>query len=204
MKFKITLSSLLLFLFVCQAINAQSIPRDNRSTSSSRVVESSGFTKENLFIEPQVGFSVSNNFTQLSLTPYLGYSFNQTIAAGFGGGYSFVKQNGVEDRLNQWQASIFGEAQIIGEGLLSNGSRIYVRAEFGQVWLKFPDFLGTESEWQTETILPVGGGIRLGAGRVTLVNINVLYNILYREGESILGSPIIYQPSIRWYFAQGR
>jgi len=202
MKLKIVLSSLLL-LFICSEINAQrtSIPRDNRS-SSSKVVEGEGFMKENLFLEPQVGFSLSNNFTQFSFTPYLGYSFNRTIAAGFGGGYSFIKQNGFEDRLKQWQGSVFAEAQIIGEELL-NGSRIYLRGEFGRVWINFPGTINGEEQWLSETILPIGGGIRMGAGRVTLVNINVMYNILYREGESILGSPLIYQPSIRWYFLQG-
>jgi len=202
MKLKIVLSSLLL-LIIGNEIFAQrtSIPRDSRR-STSKVQEGEGFVKENLFIEPQIGFSLSQNFTQFSLTPYIGYSINQTIAAGVGGGYSFIKQNGFEDRLKQWQGSVFAEAQIIGEELLS-GSQLYLRGEFGRVLVNFPGTVNGEDEWIGETILPLGGGLRMGAGRVTLVNINVMYNVLYREGESILGSPLIYQPSIRWYFMQG-
>jgi len=200
MKIKIFLTSLLLTLFIANDLLAQrtSIPRNNQ-TNTRQVVESDGFTKENLFIEPQVGFNISNQFTQFSLTPYIGYSFNRNIAAGFGGGYSFLKVNGREDKQKQWQASIFAEAQIIGEDIL-RGSRLYLRGEFGRVSVKQ---FGV-NEWISETILPLGGGLRMGAGRVTLINFNVMYNILYRQEESVLQSPLIYQPSIRWYFMQGK
>jgi len=203
MKFKLILTSLLLGLFIVSDLSAQrtSIPRDNQG-SQTRVVESEGFTKENLFIEPQVGFSVTNAFTQLSLTPYFGYAFNDKISAGIGGGYSFVKQNGFEDRIKQWQMAIFGQAQIIGEELL-NGSRVFLRAELGRVLVNPPGVFMGEDGYLSETILPIGGGVRLSAGRVTLVNMNVMYNILYTD-SSLLGSPFIYQPSIRWYFLRDR
>lgn len=169
-------------------------------SGSASAVEGEGFVKENLFIEPQVGLNISNQATSFSLVPYLGYSFNKTFAAGAGGGYSLFKLNGIEDKQTSWQASVFTEATIIGEGLLGGSSIIYARAEFGRVSVKFPG----QSERIGENIFPVGGGVRMGAGRVSLININVFYNLLYKEGESVFNSPFTFSPSYRWYFLRGR
>lgn len=191
------LLGILLPLFSVQA-QGNKLPESKRK-SISTASSDNFFKKENLFVEPQVGFNLSNTGFQINFSPYVGYSFSDKMAAGIGVGYQYAKINSylgqsIDYSANIATGSVFAELSPFSD-LLGRGTTIYLRGEFGYASYKEPNLERRIGDW----ILPVGGGIRLATGGVALINMNIMYNLLHKE-DSIFGSGFIYQPSFRWYF----
>jgi hypothetical protein len=131
-----------------------------------------------------IGLSIGSGYTDISLAPSAIYNFNQYVALGLGGQYTYVKQK------NYYASNLYG-ASIIG--LFNPIPEIQLSAEIEELRVNV-NLIGSDSNsqdyWNT--------GLFLGAGyRTGNVTIGARYNVL-NDNNNIYGNA--FMPFVRVYF----
>ncbi len=157
-----------------------------------------GFDKEKLFLGGNFGLSFGD-FTNINISPQLGYRFNQFLAAGMGINMQMISikerfTNGeLYRKTSQGVAGLnaFGRVYPIPQAMLQ------IQPELNYIWGK-QKYFATQStpmqEFKIDTkIIPsflLGGGAVLPAGRGSFI-ISVFYDILNKPGSPYGNRPIV-------------
>jgi len=134
-----------------------------------------------------VGFSISNNVTSLSISPLAGYMVTDRLSVGLGGTYQVNKFKTVDLTLNNYGVRTFLRYNVTPEFFA------YTEYEY----LVF-EFSNTISEVDTEGFSSffVGGGYAVPLSeKVSLLAI-ALYNLAYNDFRSPYPSPIVLRGGI--------
>jgi len=177
---KITLA--LMFAFAL----SQSFAQDEEKYNDG----SGGFKKENLFFGGNFGLSFGN-YTQIIVSPQVGYHFNKYFAAGAGINVQYVSQkyydyNGNDlYKINQgvYGFNLFGRVYPIKQAF------IQVQPEFNYVTskLKFEDGnIPTQKYTNVAPSLLMGVGVGLGGAYIS-----VMYDVIQNKYSPYSNKPFI-------------
>ena len=177
---KVTLA--LLFAFALSQSFAQDEEKENDG--------SKGFKKENIFFGGNFGLSFGS-YTQIIVSPQVGYRFNQYLAAGAGVNVQYVAQkyydnNGDEyAKLSQgvYGFNLFGRVYPIKQAF------IQVQPEFNYISNKFKYQNSTIPEQKYTNVAPsllMGVGVGLGGAYISL-----MYDVVQHKYSPYSNKPFI-------------
>ncbi len=154
-----------------------------------------GFDKEKLFIGGNFGLSFGD-FSNINISPQLGYRFNQYLAAGMGINMQMVS---IKERFTNGELYKKTSQGVAG---LNAFGRIYpfqqlmlqVQPELNYIWGKQKYFLPNVPDIKMDTkIVPsllLGGGAVFPAGRGSFIT-SVFYDVLNNVNSPYGNRPIV-------------
>ena len=123
------------------------------------------------------GFSAGTDFTNISVTPQVGYKITDRYSAGIGITYQYVRFNNIGKSLSNYGWSVFNRFNIT--------EQFFAYGEFERLTFEFftdaPAFENTDRLGYNSLLL--GGGFSNRIGRSSAFNTMVLYNVLYSANE---------------------
>lgn len=179
--FKVLLVSLMLFMVGSEMAYSQiQTPNTNRSNGGSTWGNSNsdlrgGNGSGKWFWGGNLGASIGNT-TYIDISPLVGYRISEEFSIGTGLIFNYIAGNG--QSLTLYGARTLARYQVFNDLFLQTEFEL-LRGSSG----------GVSSEWQSR--LPVGGGWRTRMGGNSYFTIEVLYDLLYDDAESIYPSPLI-------------
>jgi len=152
---------------------------------SSFAQEQKSSWSQKLFFNGAVGLSLGN-VTQVQLSPGLGYQFSKKFGAGLGLSYLYSSDDRFTPTLKQsvWGPRAFAIYKIFNP--------IYLKSRYE--FLNYKNTSGNSQFSDNEHSLFLGGGYRLGEGRVSL-GIEFLYDLLH-DDESLRSEAYIVQVGV--------
>lgn len=130
-----------------------------------------------------VGFGSNSSF-YLSASPRVGYKLTNDLEGGVAGSIS-------------WQTSDYYRSTMLGVGPFANyyiARSIYLSANLQHYFIDYKDKYYDFKMNEEETALYLGGGYMQKIGTNSYMQIGVMYNVFWKENESIFSSGFV--PSI--------
>lgn len=130
-----------------------------------------------------LGFGSNSSF-YLQASPRAGYRLTNDLEAGVMGSVS-------------WQTSDFYKSTMFGVGPFANyyiARSFYVGASLQHYFINYQDKYYDYAVSKEETALYLGGGYMQKIGGNSYMQIGVMYNVLWKENESVFSSGLI--PSV--------
>lgn len=172
----------LLFIFLAlQAQKSQAQIRPNSTSTGQNMGKTNmGKTTEKgrFIFGGNFGFNILNGGTQLQIAPIVGYKVNDKCRIGAGPSFQYYKQA-------SYSVNAIGGRAFAQYDVLNN---LFLQAEYSMESYKQTGVDGR----QMYSRLPVGGGYWLGLGG-TRVGATVMYDLLFKDGQSPYASPFIIQ-----------
>lgn len=128
-----------------------------------------------------LNIGVSNNITNLGISPSAIYNFNDQFKAGVGLSYLYSKHKEIDQGLNIYGGSIIG---------------LYNPSEEIQVSTEFEENIILQSGFDSKNVEALYLGLGYSVGRN--ITLGIRYDVLYDENKSIYGSA--FSPIVRVYF----
>ncbi len=125
------------------------------------------------------GLGFSNGSFTIYATPSLGYKISNDLIGGIDGNLS-------------WQKSNYSRSIIFGAGPFLNyfiGRQFYASANYRHYFINQKTIQTGETYSENEGTLNLGAGYLQSLGSSTYFRVGFNYNVLYKEGESIISSP---------------
>jgi hypothetical protein len=169
--------------------NAQSLQRSNDPD------EKLPFGKR-LVLGGNFGIGFANGW-YINLSPTVGYRLTDNLVAGVGGTYIFTQINNTGTNIRYFQhvygGNVFGRYAPFAQTNIQLLSNLYAHAEYQHLFVVSGarNANGSISESRSVPGLLLGGGYTTGFGRGPAFNVDVLYNVLWRNDNSPYPSPLI-------------
>lgn len=142
---------------------------------------SPGF-KERIFFGGGLGFSGSNQQTNISLSPIVGYMITQQWSAGVGVTYQYIKLKNYDISDNLWGGNVFTRYSI---------NQFFAQAEYD--YINFDsNLLDDQDDRDSATRFLLGGGISQPLGNRGAVNLLAMYDLTYGN-DSPYDSPWVFR-----------
>ncbi len=162
------------FLSVLSISLALSAFSQNRGGLTDKVYFGGGF-----------GFNAGTNFTNISVSPLVGYKITDRLSAGISITYQYNDYKNVDASFTHYGGGLFSRFMITRQ--------FFATAEYEYLTIEFPtsaDFKNTDREGFSSMF--VGGGFAQPIGRNASFTIIGLYNLLYEDtGNSPYDNPFI-------------
>lgn len=128
------------------------------------------------------GFSFSDNQTNISLNPIVGYRFTSKFSSGIGLTYQYVRvevqPSGRKETLDNYGWSVFSRYNLTRQ--------FFAQAEYERLSFEyFSDFSLENTDRQGYDSFLLGGGFVETLGGRSSAYITALYNVLYDENDPI-------------------
>ncbi len=169
--------------------NARSLQRPNATD------EKLPFGKR-LVLGGNFGIGFANGW-YINLSPTVGYRLTDNLVAGVGGTYIFTQINNTGTNIRYFQhvygGNVFGRYAPFAQTNIQLLSNLYAHAEYQHLFVVSGarNANGSISESRSVPGLLLGGGYTTGFGRGPAFNVDVLYNVLWRNDNSPYPSPLI-------------
>jgi hypothetical protein len=133
-----------------------------------------------------LGLSAGNGYADIMVAPSAIYNFNNTISAGLGMQYNYVKQR------NLYSANMYGGSVI---ALINAMEELQISTELEQLRVNrsFSNSVENNSAAFWNTALFVGAGFRNGNATM-----GVRFNVLHKDRENIYTDA--FMPFVRLFF----
>ncbi|KQS90111.1 hypothetical protein [Chryseobacterium sp. Leaf394] len=129
-----------------------------------------------------IGFGFgSNSMFNIQAAPRVGYRLTEDLEAGITGTV-------------MWQTSDFYRSTMFGVGPFANyyfARSFYVGANLQHFFINYEDKIYGYKSSDEETALYLGGGYLQRIGNNSFLQLGVMYNVLYRENNSIFASGLM-------------
>ena len=139
----------------------------------------SSFSQENfsnrVFYGGGFGLSAGSDFTNISLSPFVGYRITQRLLAGFGINYQYVKFKNIDTAIDNYGWSIFGRYNVTRQ--------FFAYTEFEQLNFEFFTGSNEQTDRGTYNAYFVGAGYSQDLGGRSAFSVTALYNVLYDSTE---------------------
>lgn len=130
-----------------------------------------------------VGFG-SNSYFNLQVAPRVGYKVTNDLEAGLVGSVSWQSSN-------SYKSSMFGFGPFVNYYFARS---FFVSGNLQHFFVNYEDKFYDFKNNQQETALYLGGGYMQQIGNNSFMQIGLMYNVLYKENNSIFSSGLI--PSV--------
>ncbi len=137
--------------------------------------------KNKLIIGGNLGGTITNDIKSVTVSPQIGYRFNQFFSSGFGLGYNYYSYDyGISERIsrNYLGLNVYGEVNPI------KYVAFRVQPEIQYLW-------GKNIDSQAVPCVLVGGGLTLPAGNRGGISVMIYYDVIQHE-NSPYGNEIFY------------
>ncbi|PJJ64504.1 hypothetical protein [Chryseobacterium geocarposphaerae] len=127
-----------------------------------------------------LGFG-SNSYFNLSATPRVGYKLTNDLEGGVLGSIS-------------WQKSNAYSSTMLGVGPFLNyyvARTFYLSANYQHYFINYKDKIYDYKANTNEDALYLGGGYMQRIGNNSYLQLGLMYNVLYKENESIFSSGLV-------------
>ncbi|WP_281616314.1 hypothetical protein [Flammeovirga sp. SubArs3] len=151
--------------------------------------------KDKIFFGGGLGFGFSNYYTQIAVTPMVGYLITPNLQLGIGFVYEYYNYKsdiGPDYSTNNYGFRPFARYMIN----VRDGLKIFPQIEyyaFSYEHIEDYDASSrryiTDRRWQEQFL--IGGGVSQGVGRKGGVNIIALYDVAYDSNNAYYGSPYV-------------
>lgn len=151
--------------------------------SATAQISTSAMTQENRWtFGGNVGLSFgSNNYFNVQISPRVGYRLTEDLEAGVMGSFTL-------------QSSRYYQSTMFGIGPFANyyfGRSFYLGTSFQQYFINYKDkYTGYKFD-KDESALYLGGGYMQRVGNGSYFQIGVMYNVLWKENNSIFSSGLV-------------
>ena len=130
-----------------------------------------------------VGFG-SNSYFNLQVAPRIGYKLTNDLETGVVGSVSWQSSN-------SYKSTMFGLGPFVNYYFARS---FFVSGNLQHFFVNYEDKLYDYKNNQQETALYLGGGYMQRIGNNSFMQIGLMYNVLYKENNSIFSSGLI--PSV--------
>lgn len=128
------------------------------------------------------GVGVGNN-TSIYITPKVGYKLSEEFEMGVAGNLT-------------WNNNSYYNSTMIGVGPFANyyfAKSAYLSGMFQEYFISYNSKSANLNTKKNEAALYLGGGYMQRLGDRAYLQIGAMYNVLYKENESIFGSSFVPQ-----------
>jgi long-subunit fatty acid transport protein len=136
---------------------------------------------ENVQFGGGLNVGISNNITNLGISPSAIYNFNDQFSAGLSVSYLYSKHKDIDEALNIYGGSVLGLYNLSDEILIS---------------AEFEENIISQSGFDSRNVEALYFGLGYSVGEN--VTFGMRYDVLYDEDKSIYGSA--FSPIVRVYF----
>ncbi len=153
------------------------------SAHSQRMVNEESTFMQRLYLGGNFGFQLGTNFTQIEVSPAVGYMINNKASAGVGVIYQYFKTKFRDGNGNiySFDTNIYG-GKFFGRYNVTDF--IFAYSEFENINLDVVNLNSGEIERGWVPGLFVGAGYFQPLGRRAGINLMLLYNLLYDPFKS--------------------
>lgn len=127
-----------------------------------------------------VGFG-SNNYFNLSAAPRVGYKLTDDLEGGVLGSVSWQKSNA-------YSSTMFGVGPFLNYYVART---FYLSANYQHYFINYKDKIYDYKANTNEDALYLGGGYMQRIGNNSYLQLGLMYNVLYKENESIFSSGLV-------------
>lgn len=142
---------------------------------------------ERLYYSGGLGFNANNQLIQISLSPNLGYKFNEVFSMGLGLSYQWIKFRVQDVNTNNFGGKVFARGKL--------PANILAAAEYEG--MSFENFDRTRSLYKAALI---GGGYHMKSGGKASINIFLYYNLNYSDRDALYSDQFVPKIEIAYNF----
>jgi hypothetical protein len=160
------------------------------SVLAQKYVDENSSTLERLYFGGNFGLSFSTNYTQIEVSPIVGYMITDKLSAGTGVIYQYIKANFTSANGRQYalETNIYGGKLF---GRYNIAGQLFAYAEFEALSFEVYQDRNDRILRQIVPSMFIGGGYFFPLGEKVGINAVALYNILYDPFTSPYNSPFV-------------